>query len=81
MGAYGPYRQSERLAIYAEHTERLLREGKAYRCFCTPEELEAERKQAAAEHGPQIYSGRCRDLDAGGDRAESCRGQALCACG
>ena len=47
----GPYRQSERLAIYAEHTERLLAEGKAYRCFCTPEELEAERKLAAAAAG------------------------------
>jgi glutamyl-tRNA synthetase len=62
-GEYGPYRQSERLAIYAEHTERLLAEGKAYRCFCTPEELEAERAQAAAAKGSQIYSGRCRSLD------------------
>lgn len=62
-GACGPYRQSERLAIYAEHTERLLAEGKAYRCFCTAEELEAERAQAVAEHRPQIYSGRCRTLD------------------
>jgi glutamyl-tRNA synthetase/nondiscriminating glutamyl-tRNA synthetase len=63
-GAYGPYRQSERLAIYAEHTERLLAEGKAYRCFCTPEELEAERAQAVAEQGSQVYSGRCRSLSA-----------------
>jgi glutamyl-tRNA synthetase len=62
-GEFGPYRQSERLAIYAEHTERLLAEGKAYRCFCTPEELEAERAQAAAAKGSQIYSGRCRYLD------------------
>jgi glutamyl-tRNA synthetase/nondiscriminating glutamyl-tRNA synthetase len=62
LGRFGPYRQSERLAIYAEHTRRLLDEGKAYRCFCTPEELEAERKLAAAEHGPQVYSGRCRAL-------------------
>jgi glutamyl-tRNA synthetase len=63
QGEFGPYRQSERLEIYAEHTERLLAEGKAYRCFCTPEELEAERAQAAAAHGAQIYSGRCRSLD------------------
>jgi nondiscriminating glutamyl-tRNA synthetase len=63
-GDHGPYRQSERLAIYAEHTERLLAEGKAYRCFCTPEELEAERALAAAQHRPQVYSGRCRNLDA-----------------
>jgi glutamyl-tRNA synthetase len=61
-GDFGPYRQSERLEIYAAHTERLLAEGKAYRCFCTPEELEAERKLATAEHRPQVYSGRCRAL-------------------
>ena len=61
-GDFGPYRQSERLEIYAVQTERLLAEGKAYRCFCTPEELEAERKLAVAEHRPQIYSGRCRNL-------------------
>lgn len=63
-GAFGPYRQSERLAIYAEHTERLLAEGKAYRCFCTPEELEAERKLAAVMHRPQVYSRKCRSLNA-----------------
>src|SRR5580658_1163886 len=62
-GAFGPYRQSERLAIYAEHTERLLAEGKAYRCFCTAEELAAERALAAAEHRPQVYSRRCCSLD------------------
>ncbi len=62
-GAYGPYRQSERLEIYAKHTERLLKEGKAYPCFCTPDELEAERKQAAAERSAQVYSGKCRKLD------------------
>ena len=62
-GEFGPYRQSERLAIYAEHTEWLLNEGRAYPCFCTPEELEAERKQAVTEHSPQVYCGRCRTLD------------------
>lgn len=61
-GPHAPYRQSERLAIYHEHTEQLLREGKAYRCFCTNEELEAERAHAAAEHRPQVYSGRCRGI-------------------
>jgi nondiscriminating glutamyl-tRNA synthetase len=63
-GAHGPYRQSERLPIYAEYTERLLKEDKAYRCFCTPEQLEAERAAAAAAHQPQVYSGRCRAIPA-----------------
>src|SRR5947209_4509158 len=62
-GPYGPYRQSDRLPIYREQAERLLREGKAYLCFCTAEELEQERQRAIAEHRPQIYSGKCRKLD------------------
>ncbi|HYK36997.1 glutamate--tRNA ligase [Alloacidobacterium sp.] len=61
-GPYAPYRQSERLDIYREHTERLLNEGKAYRCFCTYDELEAERLRAVAEHRPQVYSGKCRTV-------------------
>src|ERR1700758_1687593 len=63
-GPHAPYRQSERLGIYREHTERLLKEGKAYRCFCSNEELEAERARATAEHRAQVYSGRCRSIDA-----------------
>ena len=47
-GPYAPYRQSERLEIYQQHTDRLLAEGKAYRCFCTAEELEQERQLALA---------------------------------
>lgn len=61
-GKFGPYRQSERQHIYAEYTKKLLSEGKAYCCFCTPEMLEAEREKAVAEHRPQVYSGRCRTL-------------------
>ncbi len=59
-GEFGPYRQSKRFDIYSTHTAQLLAEGKAYRCFCTPEELEAERQQAIAENRPQVYSGKCR---------------------
>jgi len=61
-GPSAPYRQSERLEIYARHTEQLLEEGKAYRCFCTAEELDAERAAAVKEHRPQVYGGRCRGL-------------------
>jgi glutamyl-tRNA synthetase/nondiscriminating glutamyl-tRNA synthetase len=63
-GAFGPYRQSDRLALYAECTERLLREEKAYRCYCTQEELELERSRAQARRLPLVYSGRCRNLSA-----------------
>ena len=59
-GAFGPYRQSDRLAIYREHAERLLSEHKAYLCFCTEQELQLERDKATAEHRQPIYSGKCR---------------------
>jgi nondiscriminating glutamyl-tRNA synthetase len=59
-GPYAPYRQSERLEIYQQHTEQLLGEGKAYRCFCTAEELEQERQLALRDHRTQVYSGKCR---------------------
>jgi glutamyl-tRNA synthetase len=58
-GPVGPYRQSERLDIYKENAARLIAEGKAYRCYCTAEELDAERKQAQAEKRPYKYSRRC----------------------
>jgi nondiscriminating glutamyl-tRNA synthetase len=74
-GPHGPYRQSERLDIYRTHTEQLLAEGKAYRCFCTPEELETERKQAAAEHRQQIYSRRCLAIPAAESTTRAASGE------
>lgn len=63
-GPHLPYRQSERLALYHEYAERLLTAGHAYYCFCTAEELEAERAaQTAAKEDPR-YSGKCRLLSA-----------------
>lgn len=63
-GDYGPYRQSERRAIYDEHMAILLDSGKAYRCFCTRERLDALRKEQTAAKGRIGYDGHCRDLDA-----------------
>lgn len=61
-GEFGPYRQSERLHIYDPLVEQLLEEDKAYKCYCTSEELEAEREaQRAAGMMPQ-YSGKCAHL-------------------
>ncbi len=63
-GAWGPYRQMERIASYREAAERLLSEGKAYECFCTPDELAADRAaQEAAREAPR-YVGRCAGLTA-----------------
>ena len=61
-GNYGPYRQSERLPIYKEEVERLLAQEKAYPCFCTAEELEADREKCRSLGQPPRYSGRCRSL-------------------
>ncbi len=61
-GSYGPYRQSERLNFYLEEVERLLEQGKAYTCFCTAEELEADREKCRSLGQPPRYSGRCRNL-------------------
>ena len=76
-GPYAPYRQSERMEIYRQHTEQLLQEGKAYRCFCTAQELEAERAEAVREHRQQVYSGRCRGHSSGGGRAPRRGGRGL----
>ena len=62
-GPCGPYRQSERLAIYKEHVELLLARGGAYRCFCTRERLEKlHAEQTAAKSSHLGYDGHCRDL-------------------
>lgn len=61
-GAYPPYRQSERLDVYARYAETLLDTGHAYWCFCSAEQLEQERAAALAAAAPPKYSGRCRGL-------------------
>jgi glutamyl-tRNA synthetase/nondiscriminating glutamyl-tRNA synthetase len=62
-GPYGPYRQSDRIAVYREHAERLVSERKAYLCFCSQDELERDRAEKLANQQPPIYSGKCRALD------------------
>ncbi len=61
-GPYGPYRQSERSAIYREHVEKLLADGNAFKCFCTAERLEEMRVAQRAAHRPPHYDGRCLSL-------------------
>ena len=60
----GPFYQSERGARYAEMAQQLLDEGKAYRCYCTREELDAMREEQVARGENPRYDGRCRDRQA-----------------
>ncbi len=58
----GPIYQSERLEMYREVAQKLIEEGKAYRCFCDKEELEKRRNEAKEKGVPFKYDGRCRNL-------------------
>ncbi len=61
-GSYGPYRQSERKAIYEQEINRLIAQGKVYPCFCSVEQLQEDRDTAQREGRPQKYVGRCKHL-------------------
>lgn len=62
-GDHGPYVQSERLPLYREQAERLLAMGEAYRCFCSPERLQAVREARLAAGQKLGYDRHCRGLD------------------
>src|SRR6187397_1362249 len=74
-GPHAPYRQMERLPLYAEAAERLLAEDKAYPCYCTPEELAEVRARQEAAKEPPRYSGRCANLTPGERRARDAEGR------
>lgn len=61
-GPFGPYAQSERLDLYTAAAGKLLKEGKAYTCYCTPEQLAREREAARKKGQVPRYSGCCRHL-------------------
>jgi len=61
-GDYGPYRQTDRYDIYQQYVLRLLAEDKAYRCFCTEDELESFRQAQLARQETLRYSGKCRHI-------------------
>lgn len=62
-GNYGPYRQSERTKIYKKYIKKLIEEDKAYYCFCSKEELEAQKQYLISLGQPPRYLGKCRGLD------------------
>ena len=61
-GNYGPYTQSQRFDIYPKYIQELLDKGFAYECFCTPEELEAEKELATTNKQAYVYSKKCENL-------------------
>lgn len=63
IGEFGPYLQSERLPIYQEHIQKLLEQGSAYYCFCSPERLDELRAEQTALKKPPMYDRLCRKLD------------------
>ena len=72
-GPHGPYRQMARLPLYAAAAERLLADDAAYPCYCTPDELDAERKRQEAADEPPRYPGTCGAAHA--RRARGARGR------
>lgn len=74
-GPVGPYRQTERAPLYAHYAQELVARGAAYPCYCTPQELEAERRAAEAARRPHRYSGRCRTLTDAGRAAFEAEGR------
>ncbi len=71
----GPYRQSERAAIYEDLYARLQQAGYSYPCYCTPVELDVARRAQLATGQPPRYAGTCRDLDAGARAAREAAGR------
>lgn len=75
-GTHGPYRQSERLQLYQSYARDLVARGRAYPCFCSPEQLEAERQAALSANQPPKYGGRCRAIASADAAARMGRGEA-----
>lgn len=74
QGEFGPYRQSDRFRIYQKYAQQLLDQDKAFRCFCSEEELEKVRQQQLAKNETPRYSGKCRHLTAADIEAFSKKG-------
>lgn len=74
-GECGPYYQSERRELYSKYAQQLLDDGKAYYCFCTPADLEAEREKQRAAKQPFRYARTCRDLDPEVAKARAAAGE------
>ncbi len=61
-GIYGPYRQTERIEVYNKYVQELLAKGFAYKCYCSEDEIAAERTILEEKHEMPIYQGKCRNI-------------------
>ena len=75
-GPYPPYRQMDRLDMYREYANKLLESGHVYKCYCTKEEEDEDRKEAQNENRAYQYKGRCRNLTAEQQAAFEAEGRA-----
>ena len=71
----GPFRQTDRVEVHKGHIDDLVKEGKAYHCYCSPEELDAHRKQAMKEGKPLRYNRKCRELSDQAGQANKAEGK------
>ncbi len=62
VGTHAPYRQSERISIYEKYLRKMIEEGHAYYCFCSKEDVEAEKQYKMSMGEAPVYGGKCRDL-------------------
>jgi nondiscriminating glutamyl-tRNA synthetase len=74
-GLHGPYRQSERVHLYASYANELIAGGHAYWCFCSPAKLDDDRKGDLAAGRPPKYHGTCRDIPPADARARTAAGE------
>jgi nondiscriminating glutamyl-tRNA synthetase len=74
-GAYGPYKQSERLHIYADHLQKLVAADLVYPCYCTEEELEEERQALIRSKRMPRYMGKCRNLTPAECKSQEAKGR------
>lgn len=74
-GKFGPYFQMQRVDLYKQAVEKLVADGKAYPCFCTPEEVDKMRERAQLLKKPPKYDGTCRDLTSAQRQARAAEGR------
>ncbi|HQM16011.1 MAG TPA: glutamate--tRNA ligase, partial [Candidatus Woesebacteria bacterium] len=74
-GAFGPYRQSERLSLYQHYAKQLVQQGHAYHCFCSPERLDRLREEQRLQGIPPKYDQHCKHLDQAEIQARLDRGE------